>query len=291
MLRPADALGAIVAAGNNLWADDRARQRLLRIDGRTGRVRVAIPVDGRLALSATARDVWALPRGRGYGRGLRGPLLRVDADTGRVRARIPLVVRPGGGVLGFGVQAAGRNAWIWGPHDIFRVNGRSGRVTRRVTVADVHGELSGFVAVGNRLVAGTADGRIVAFDARTGRRLHIVPVGLADPAPTAVRGDLVLYTASGVVGAVRLANGRVVWRRRLGFRAGAVLGGDGLVWVQSSALHDAGDRVTALELRTGRVVTSGVLPVFGSTGIAAQSGRLSIATAGGRVVQLTPFAA
>jgi len=290
ILRPADALGAVVAAADDLWVDDRARQRLLCIDSHSGRVRVAIPVNGRLALSATERDVWALSRGRGYGQGLRGPLLRVDARTRRVRARIPLVGRSGRVVLGFGVQAAGRDAWVWGPHEILRVDGRAGRVTPRVAVADVHGELSGFVAARGRLVAGTADGHILAFDARTGRRLRSLPVAVAKPAPKAVEGGLVLYTAAGVVGAVKLANGRVAWHRRLGFRAGATIGSDGLVWVHSSAPHEPGDRVTALELRTGRVVTSGVLPVFGSTGISAHDGSVSMATAGGRLVVLTPFA-
>lgn len=286
VLRPADALGAVVATADDLWVDDRARQRLLRIDGRTGRVRAAIPVDGRLALSAAAGDVWALSRGRGYGQGLRGPLLRVDARTGRVRARIPL----GPAVLGFGVQAVGRDAWVWGPHEILRVDGRARRVTPRIAVGDVYGELSGFVAAGGRLVAGTADGHILAFDRRTGRRLRTLSVGLDRPAPKAVTGGLVLYTASGVVGAVRLASGRVAWRRRLGFRAGLTVGSDGLVWVHSSALHEPGDRVTALRVRTGSTVTSGVLPVFGSTGIAAREGRVSMSTAGGAIVVFTPFA-
>ena len=41
--------------------DDRARERLLRVDARSGRVLAAIPFDGRVALDAGARDVWVLP--------------------------------------------------------------------------------------------------------------------------------------------------------------------------------------------------------------------------------------
>jgi hypothetical protein len=70
----------------------------------------------------------------------------------------------------------------------------------------------------------------------------------------------VLFTAAGTVGAVDLTTETVAWRRRLGFRAGATLGGDGLVWVHSSAIHERGDRVTGLRLATGRLVTTAILP-------------------------------
>lgn len=45
----ADALGAVVAGERDLWLDDRARERLIRVDGTDGRVLAAIPVKGRLA--------------------------------------------------------------------------------------------------------------------------------------------------------------------------------------------------------------------------------------------------
>ena len=83
---------------------------------------------------------------------------------------------------------------------------------------------------------------------------------------------------------------RVIWQRRLGFRAGATLAGDGVVWSHSSALHERGERVSALRFATGRVVTSGVVAAFGSTGIAVAAGRIAVATAGGRLLLLTPSA-
>jgi hypothetical protein len=104
--RPAEGLGAVVAGFGDVWVDDRARERLLRVDGGSGRIRAAIPVDGRLALGTGTRAVWALQSGGGYGLGLRGPLLRIDPRTNRVRARIPLGAASGHAVLGFGVQAA-----------------------------------------------------------------------------------------------------------------------------------------------------------------------------------------
>jgi outer membrane protein assembly factor BamB len=287
---PADGLGAMVAGFGDLWADDCARERLLRVDGRSGRVRAAIPVDGRVALALGGHDVWALESGGDYGLGKRGPLLRIDPRNGRVRARIPLRTDSGRSVLGFGVQAAGRDAWVWGPRDILRIDGRAGRVTARIAIAGNHGELTGFAADGRQLVAGTADGHLLRFDGLTGKLASVLRVALRKPSPKAVSDGYVLVTASGVVGAVDLATGRVAWRRRLGFRAGATLSRDGLAWVHSAATHERGDRVTALRLPTGRLVTTGILPAFGSTAIAVGAGRVAIASAGGSLLVFEPFA-
>jgi outer membrane protein assembly factor BamB len=287
--RPAGGLGAVVAGFGDVWVDDRVRERLLRVDNASGRIRAAIPVDGRVALAAAKRSVWALQSGGGYGLALRGPLLRIDPRTNRVAARIPLGAASGRPVLGFGVHAAGRDVWVWGPRDILRIGARAGRVTSRIAVAEDHGELTGFVAGVRRVVAGAADGHLLVFDARTGSRAPAVRVAHAGPSPKALSGRRLLFTTSGVVGAVDLATGRVAWERRLGFRAGATLGSDGLVWVHSAATHERGDRVSALRLGTGQIVSSRMVPAFGSTGIAVGVGRVSIATAGGALLVLAPL--
>jgi hypothetical protein len=291
VLRPADALGAVVAGFGDVWVDDRARERLLRVDARSGRVRAAIPVDGRLALAAGLRDVWVLPSGGEHGLGKRGPLLRIDPRTERILARIPLVTDAGRSVLGFGVGAARRDVWVWGPRDILRIDGRARRVTLRIAIGDRHGELTGFAAGARQLVAGTADGHLLRFDGRTGKRTSVVGVAHGRVSPAALSRGYALFTAAGAVGAVDLTTERVAWRRRLGFRAGATLGGDGLVWVHSAAIHERGDRVTGLRLATGRLVTTAILPAFGATGVAAGAGHVAIATAGGQLVVLDPFAA
>ena len=291
VLHPAEQLGAMIAASGDVWVDDRARERLLHLDGATGRVRAEIPVNGRIALAAAPRAVWVLQSGGEYGAGLRGPLLRIDPRTDRVRARIALGRDVGRPVLGFGVQALGRDVWIWGPRDILRVDPRAQRITQRIAMDDRHGELTGFAAAGDRLVAGTADGQLVVFDARAGTRTGAVSLAIRKPAPRAIAGSRVLFTASGAVGVVDLASGRLSWERRLGFRAGATVGRDGLVWLHSAATNERGDRVTALRLANGRVVTSGILPAFGSTGIAADAGRVWVGTAGGALLMLTPFPA
>jgi PQQ-like domain len=281
---PADGLGAVVSGFGDLWIDDRARERVLRVDGGSGRIRAAIPVQGRVALAAAPRAVWALQSGGGYGRDLRGPLLRIDPQTNTVRARIAL----GAAVIGFGVQAAGRDVWVWGPRDILRIDGRAGRVKSRMAVPEDHGELTGLTAGARQVVVGMADGQLLRFDARTGRRTVALRVAYASPSPQALRGRHLLFTTSGVVAAVDLAARRVAWERPLGFRAGATLASHGLVWVHSAATHEPGDRVTALRLATGQIVSSQIVPAFGSTGIAVGAGRISIATAGGALLVLVP---
>jgi outer membrane protein assembly factor BamB len=291
VLHAAAGLGAIVAHGGDLWLDDRAGERLLHLDGRSGRVSAAIPVDGRLALAEGAGAVWALQSGGGYGIGLRGPLLRIDAATDRVRGRIPLVTASGRAVLGFGVQVAGRAVWVWGPDDILRIDRRAGRVAARIAVGGEQGELTGLAATRRQLVAGTADGHLIRFDARTGRRTGVLRLALSKPSPKAVRGGILLFTASGRVGAIDLATGRTRWTKRLGFRAGAVVARDGVVWVHSAATFEPGDRLTAVRLATGEVVATRIVHAFGSTGVAVGAARVAIATAGGDLVVLTPRAA
>src|SRR4051794_41779496 len=90
--------------------DDRAAARLLRVDARTGRVRAAVPVSGRLAIAAGPRGVWAVEAGGDYGIRLPRPLLRVDPLTGAGRARGSL-----GGAPALRALPRGRDGWRSGP--------------------------------------------------------------------------------------------------------------------------------------------------------------------------------
>jgi outer membrane protein assembly factor BamB len=275
----AGALGAEAAAGRDLWMDDRDRARLLRVDGATGRVVAALPVDGRLAIAAGRAGVWAIEAGGDYGIGLRGPLLRVDPATGAVRARVSL-----GAVWAFGVLAHGRDAWIWGPRDALRVDGRANRVVLHIPLGGAHGELRGLALLRGRLVAATADGSLLRFDPRTGSRAGAVRMRLPAPMIRATVGRRLVVSSRGAVAAVDPFTGRIRWRRTLGFRVGAALRARGLLWVHSAARQDPGDRLTALDPATGRVRGSILLPVFGTTAMARQGGRAWLATAGGRAV-------
>lgn len=291
VLHPAGSLGAVVAGFGDLWIDDRTRQRLLRVDGRSGQVEAEIPIDGRVALSVGSGAVWALQAGDGYGLGLGGPVLRIDPRSNRVRARIPLATSSGRSRLGLGIQADAGGAWVWGPYEVMRIGRRAGSAAARIAVGAAHGQLTGLTATADEVVAGTADGHILRFDARTGTRTGDFHVPVPRPSPKAISHRLLLYTSPGVAAALDLTSGLDRWRRLLGFRTGATLAGDGLVWVHSSAVGEPGDRVTALRLATGGTVTTGIVPAFGSTGIAVSGGRVSIATAGGQLLSFSPFAA
>jgi PQQ-like domain len=278
----ADQLGAMAAGHGDLWMDDRAAGRLLRVDGRNGRVVSAVPVRGRLAVGAGPTGVWALEAGGDYGIGLRGPLLRVDAATGQVQARVPL-----GGVLGFGLLVRGGDVWVWGPRDVLRIDARTNRVARRIRVGGAHGELRGVALRRGRLFVAAADGRLTRFDARTGARLGAVSLPLVAPMIRAVAGRRLVLSSRGSVAAVDPATGRVAWQRKLGFRVGAVVPARGRLWVHSAARDDPGDRLTELDPATGEVRGSALLPAFGTTGVALDRGRLWLATAGGRALAVT----
>jgi outer membrane protein assembly factor BamB len=280
----ADGLGAAAAGFGDTWVDDRAHGRLLRLDAHRGDVAARIPVDGRLAISAGAGAVWALQSGGGYGLGLRGPLLKVDPRTDRLSSCIPLRMPTGGQALGFGVLAHGADVWVWGPNDVLRIDPRANRVAQRIAVGDAHGELTGLAVHGRQLLISTADGHLIRVDARTGAPLAIVAVALPAPVIRSGGGRMTVVTAGGSLASVDPATGRLVWKRALGFRVGTVIHAGGLLWANSAAVNDPGDRVSAVDPATGRVVASTVLPAFGTTGLVAANRMLWITAADGQVL-------
>jgi outer membrane protein assembly factor BamB len=275
-----EVLGSVTGGAGDAWVDDRWSERLVRLDRTSGRVVARIPVDGRLALAAGAREVWALQSGGGYGRELRGPLLRVDVASNRVVERIPLPA------LGFGVVVAGENVWVWGPDRLMRISARSGLVVKTIAVPDHFGETTGFALLGPEPVISTADGHLVRFDPLTGSVLAAVPVRLTAPALQEIGEYRAVLSAGGSVVAVNPATGRPLWERRLGYRIGSVVQTRGALWAQGAYIRDPGDRVWRLDPRTGAVHGSALLPAFGTMGMAAVRGTLWVTAGSGRVVVL-----
>jgi outer membrane protein assembly factor BamB len=97
-------------------------------------------------------------------------------------------------------------------------------------------------------------------------------------------GGRAIVTVGGAVAAVDPRTGVPLWRTRLGFRVGAVLGAGGALWAFGANLRDPGDRVWKLDPRTGRTLGSVLLPDFGTTGMAELRGALWVTTANGRVL-------
>ena len=291
VVRPAANLGAVVRGFGDAWLDDRTDSRLLRVRSPDGRVLGRVPVRGRLALAAGAGGVWALQSSssaRSFGSYLPGPLLHVDPRTNRVRARIRLRV-DGDDLLGLGVYVHGGRVWVWGPRNVLRIDPRRDRVVQRISVPDLHGDVAGLALRGRRLVAALADGTYMWLNARTGRPLWTVRTPFPDPVIRGEVGTRLIVSSNGVLAALQPATGRVVWSRRLGFRAGAVARAFGLLWVHSAAFHEPGDRLSGLDPATGSVVTTSILPAFGMTGVVAIGRRLLAASAGGRLLVVTPL--
>ena len=276
---PADTLGAITIASGDLWADDNDRGDVLRLDGRSGRVRARIHLPGRLALADDGHGLWALRWGGKFWRTPNGPLYRIDPVANRVVARIPLPRD----ATAFGVLAGG-GVWVWGPTEVVRLT--ASRFRRAFRLDGDHGELTGAVLDGPDILAVTADGHLVRFDPSTGAHL-----GARVPELTAVEllgleGRRLLATAAGTLLAVDAGSGRLLWRRPLGFHVETVVDDGGRLLAQGSALGDAGDRLWAIDPANGRVLESAVLPSFGTAGFAIDRRALWITTGDGQVLAI-----
>jgi outer membrane protein assembly factor BamB len=283
-LTAADALGAMDGGWGDAWVDDIWDGRLLRMSGADGRVVARIPVYGRLGLSGGAGAMWALQAGDGYGRDRHGPLLKIDPRTNRVAARTALRTLAGQRVVAFGVLAGAGGAWVWGPMDVLRVDPRTGRMAQAFAMPYQHGELSGAALTARGLLATAADGSLLRIDPRTGVRLVRAAPGGAGTAIRSAGAGRLVFTAQGDVWSTAQADGRVAWHRRLGFRIGAVLPAGRVLMVSGAVLEDAGDRLWAIDARTGRVLRSIVLPTFDAADMAIVDGALWVSCVNGKVL-------
>ena len=277
-------LAALTAGAGDVWASDYGRERLLRLDGRSGRVLARLPLGRRIALAAHGRSLWALRWGGRFWRRPNGPLFRIDPSTNRIAARIPLRTSSGRPMVAFGVLACDRSVWIWGPSRVLRLEPSSGRVLQEFGVGERHGELTGAVVHRGGLLAATADGHLVRFDPRRGIRHGRREQALAAAELLAVAGERVLAAAAGTLVAVDARTGRLLWRRPLGFRISTVLDHGDVVLAHGAAFRDPGDRVWALEPATGRVLASATVPSFGTTSMTTAEGSLWFGTGAGEIV-------
>lgn len=255
--------GFMASAFGSVWVADIAHDRLLRLDPRTRGVEARIPLGGDASVFAEAGSVWALGAGE---------LLRIDPSDNRIVARIP----SGGSAPGAVLEGPGV-VWMGYPQALMRVDLRRNAVTRTVPTSR-----SGFKALdgtsdGRILYIVRGDGRLLRFDARTGKRLSAVHAPAAGV--LGVAGGTVFLMGDSGVSAVDAATGRVRWTRDLHAQRinNGTLDGDTL-WVHAS---DRLDRLWRLDAGTGRVTGSLTLPEFGAASVVAVGKQVWTMSTGG----------
>jgi hypothetical protein len=279
-----DGFGALARpAFGAMWLSDSSRGEILRVDLRTRRVTLRVPVGSEAALATSAGSVWALPRGPGY---QGGPLLRIGPATGRTVARIPLRTPAGGPFRGGSLIVAGARVWVLGATGAVAVDPGRDRV-----VAEIR--LGGSFTVTDALVHDRelwiirGDRSVTRFDARTGRRLGRVPWdadGFLLPF-----GDGVISVGKDSVALIDPATGRAAWRTPLGTDLrDAAVAGSRLFVAGGDGPATARDRVWQLNARTGRVEGALTMPEFGPEGVVAVGRGVWLVTAGGRAIVVEP---
>jgi streptogramin lyase len=291
----ADSLGSTVAAYGSIWMNDTSRDELLRIDPRSRRVEAGhrylgvttrLPVQGEVSLASGGGALWALQKGSPRaGDKFRGPLLRIDPTTNRVTARIALRTPAGQPFAGFEVVATRDHVWVGGSEGgALRIDPHTNRVSE--VIAPPGGLVAMSLALrGDGLWALTADGRLQRFDPRTGATGRQVPLTLDGAWDLrAVAREALVAAVPGGLARLDPHTGHAVWRRQLGQRISAWTEAGGRLWVRSSGqVHD---RLSALDLDTGRVMTSIDLDDVGGSGVAAIDDELWLTTVAGNVVIL-----
>ena len=290
-----ESLGSTVAAYGSIWINDTSRDELLRIDPHARRTEAGhkylgvtsrLPVQGEVSLASGGGALWALQKGSpGAGDGFHGPLLRIDPATNRVTARIALRTPAGRPFAGFEVLATRDHVWVAGSEGgALRIDPRANRVSE--VIAPPGDPLAMSIALRrDGLWALTADGRLQRRDPRTGATLNQVPLRLDGARDLrAVAGETLVAAVPGGLARLDPHTGQAVWRRQLGQRISAWTEAGGLLWVRSGGQLD--ERLSALDLDTGQVMTSVELDTGSGSGVAAIDDELWLTTLAGNVVIL-----
>jgi streptogramin lyase len=271
-LSPGGVLDQVQPGFGSAWAFDRIGDKLLRLDPATRRVTARIGVRAGIAVRMGGDAVWVTE-------GV-NDLVRIDPRTNRVVARIPLER----GAFSGGIPVPiGNLVWVVGEQRALRIDARTNRITKAITVAHSGYDVRGGAVLDGDLWLATSDRGLVHLDGRTGavEARFRTPFGgeLA-----ALANGLYLANPTQVV---RLdpASGRVLWRARY-TDVGAAAEARGLIWAESRDRN--GDRIIAIDPRTGRTVTSVHVGEFGALSLARIGSELWMTTAGGHLIVVRP---
>jgi streptogramin lyase len=271
-LSPGVVLDQVQPGFGSAWAFDTIDDTLVRLDPATRRVTARIGVRAGIAVRVGSDAVWVTE-------GV-NDLVRIDPRTNGVVARIPLER----GAFSGGVPLpVGNVVWVVGEQRALRIDTRTNRITKGITVAPRGAPVMGGAVLDGDLFVLSNDRRVQRIDGRSGavKATFRVPFG----------GELAAF-AGGLYLAnptqeVRLdpASGRVLWRARYA-DVGAAAEARGLIWVESRDRN--GDRVIAIDPRNGRTVTGVHVGEFGALSLARVGSELWMTTAGGHLIVIRP---
>jgi outer membrane protein assembly factor BamB len=276
----ADALGSGTAvAFGSVWLTETNNGNILRVDPRTRRVTARIQVGSEVSLAAGDGSIWAIPRAAGVPA---TPLMRIDPRTNRVVARIAMRA-PGGGSFIGGYIVVGPRVWVIGGTSVLAVDATRNRPVREVELGGSYQIDNAFLRDGELWLT-RGDRTITRLDAVTGRRLGRVPWRTPAGGYVFPYADKLIKVATRSVALAEPATGRPLWRTRLGT---AVNGADvvgGRLYAEGRNGASARDTLWALDPRTGNVLGTLTVPVFGVVGAARVGQDLWLISAAGRAV-------
>ena len=288
----ADNLGFLASEFGSVWAADTKNLQVLRVDPRSHEVQARIRTGGDTnafggdpLLNAGAGGVWAVARAPSSDGGHR--VLRIDPATNKVTARVALPARQA--PIVFDLQIEQGRPWVISNRGAIELDPATGRPVSYVRMRQPVGEpgpLWAFIARGELWVL-TRNGTLDRYSLDNGRRTASDAVPVAGAQIVVPTDEGLIYGANGGE-LVLVRDGREVWRRELGTTVGVPLVLGGTAWVHATDPATGRDRLMELDVRSGRVRSSTVLPQFGIRGMTTVGDDLWLSTPNGHVTIVRP---
>ncbi len=277
-LAPAGAIGQVRSGFGSAWVVDPDGERLLRMDPSTREVtrRIAIPGIQQVEIGRDA--VWITEVTPSDLR-----LLRLNPKTNALVGQTRIPGHQGGPHDGGFPVTVGDGVWVVDFENAARVDQATGRVTARVHLAARGYLVRDAGPYQGDLWVLRADGSLMRYDGATGARKARVHVPISGGMlPTSIGFFLGDHNH---IARVDPKTGRLLWRAAVP-EIGAVAPQTGRLWVETPGR--AGDRLVALDPRTGRTVASVEVGEFSAAWMAPVASDLWLATERGHLVVVNP---
>jgi outer membrane protein assembly factor BamB len=215
-------------------------------------------------------------------------VVRIDPRTNRITARVPLPAAQA--PIAFDIQIVDGRPWVLTTAGAIGLDPATGRPQTFVKVRQPAGDAGPIwsIIADGKLWVLTREGTIDGYDLASGDRVERRPVPVPGAGLVGPTSEGALYgLRDGELVLVR-EDGKVVWRRRLGSITTAPFVAGGTVWAFASDMEGGHDRLVELDLRSGAVRSSTVLPAFGLAGMTRVGDDLWLTTQNGRVTIVRP---